>query len=109
MVWQKSIKMVKDVYKNTGDFPNSEMYGLTSQIRRAAISVPSNIAEVSGRSEKEFAHFLNIAKGSAFELETQFIISKELDFIYKDDFENINACIVEIQKMITGLQNKLNS
>lgn len=109
LVWQKSIQLVKIVYQVTSEFPQIETYGLISQIQRAAISIPSNIAEGSGRGSKEFLHFLNIAKGSAFEIETQFIIADELGFITKGKFDEINPMIIEIQKMISGLQNKINS
>jgi four helix bundle protein len=108
-VWQKGIQLVKKVYQVTSEFPQSELYGLTNQIRRSAVSIPSNIAEGSAKGNKEFIHFLNIALGSAFEIETQFIISFELTFIDKENFESINSMIIEIQKMITGLQNKINS
>ena len=85
-VWQRGIELVVDVYKKTNNFPNEELYGLTSQIKRSAISIPSNIAEGSGRgSKKDFNRFLDISLGSSFELETQLIIAKRLDFI-NDDF-----------------------
>ncbi len=108
MVWQKSIRMVKMIYKNTGHFPKEEIFGITSQIRRSAISIPSNIAEGSGRgTDKELNHFLNIAQGSAFELETQLIIANELKFINDENYEILIENLGEIQKMITGFQKKL--
>ena len=109
IVWQKSIKLVKEVYTTTNKLPKEEIYGLTSQIRRSAISIPSNIAEGAGRGSKEFNHFLNIAKGSSFELETQIIISKELDFINSETFNELNSNIIEIQKMLNGLQKSLKT
>ena len=107
-VWQKAIELVKEVYKLTEHFPNNEQYGLTSQIRRAAVSIPSNIAEGAGRkSNKEFEHFLSISLGSCFELETQVIISQELNFINSDNCNKADELILEIQKMIRGLQKSL--
>jgi len=84
-IWQKSISLVTDVYGNTMSFPNSEKFGLTNQIRRSAVSVPSNIAEGCGRnSDKELVHFLGISNGSSFELETQLIIAQNLKFIKEE-------------------------
>lgn len=79
--WQLAIELVKEVYALTASFPRDEIYGLTSQMRRAAISVPSNIAEGAARAtDKEFLHFLHVARGSLSELETQTILAKELGF-----------------------------
>jgi len=108
-VWQKSIQLVTNIYSATIDFPKEEIYGITSQIRRCAVSIPSNIAEGAGRgTKKDFSHFLDIANGSSFELETQLIISKELGFIDHNIIESILSELGEIQKMITGLQKSLN-
>lgn len=108
-VWQKAIDLVTVIYKNTHSFPKEEIYGLTSQIRRAAVSIPSNIAEGAGRvSSGDFKHFLNIARGSSFELETQLIIGLNLGYLEKSDFDNLISVLDEIQRMITGLQNSLN-
>jgi four helix bundle protein len=108
-VWQKSIQLVTDIYSATIDFPKEEVYGITSQIRRCAVSIPSNIAEGAGRgTKKDFSHFLDIAKGSSFELETQLIISRELGFIDHNIIVSILSELGEIQKMITGLQKSLN-
>ena len=108
-VWQKAIQLVTKIYSVTKNFPKEEMYGIVSQIRRCAVSIPSNIAEGAGRGgKKEFSHFLDIAKGSSFELETQLIISTELGFLNKNGFEDINSELDEIQKMITGLQKSMN-
>ena len=107
-VWQKSIDLVKEVYRLTENYPNNEQFGLTSQIRRAAVSIPSNIAERAGRkSKKEFEHFLSISLGSCFELETQIIINQELNFINSDKCNKADELILEIQKMIRGLQKSL--
>jgi four helix bundle protein len=107
IVWQKSMELVKNIYDITNSFPNSEIYGLTSQIRRSAISIPSNIAEGAGRSKKEMSHFLTIAIGSSFELETQLILSKDIDYINEQLFSQINANLDEVQKMLFGLQKSL--
>jgi four helix bundle protein len=90
MVWQKAMSLVTEVYAITGNFPSSEMYGLTSQIRRSAVSVPSNIAEGYGRnSTGDYKRFLQIAVGSLFELQTQIEISFNLNYITKDISDNL--------------------
>ena len=87
-VWQKAIDLVTEIYTKSQEFPKEELYGLTSQIRRSAVSIPSNIAEGCGRkTNKDFANFLGISLGSAFELETQLIIAKNLNFMNSDDFK----------------------
>ncbi len=109
-VWQKAIELVKEVYKLTNNFPINEQYGLTSQIRRAAVSIPSNIAEGAGRrSNKEFEHFLSISLGSCFELETQIIIGQELNYANSDNCDVTVKLITEVQKMIRGLQKSLQA
>lgn len=108
-VWQKSIELVVFVYNASKKLPREEKYGLTSQMTRAAVSIPSNIAEGSSRfSEKDYFRFLEIALGSAFELETQLIIVKKLEFISPNDIKNLIEYTKVIQKMLTGLMNKLN-
>ena len=107
-VWQRSIELVKEVYQITQHHPKEEMYGLTNQIRRCSVSVPSNIAEGAGRgSSNEFNHFLSIALGSSFELETELIISNELKYITKEELALLITELNEIQKMIRGLQKSL--
>ena len=107
-VWTKAIDLAVDIYKATKGFPKEETYGLTSQIRRSAVSVPSNISEGAGRnSDNEFMHFLGIANGSAYELETQVIISNKLELLSNDVTENLLAQVTEIQKMNHGLMQKL--
>lgn len=108
IVWQKSMELAKNIYDLTKNFPNYEMYGLTSQIRRAAISIPSNIAEGAGRGKKEMSHFLTIAIGSSFELETQLILSKEIEYLNEQLFTQTNSILDEVQKMLFGLQKSLN-
>ena len=105
-VWQRSIDYVIEVYTLTEKFPKSELYGLTNQMRRSAISIASNIAEGAGRSgKKEFKKFLSISQGSVAELETQLIISERLG--YSSDINNLFSELDEISKMIIGLTKKL--
>lgn len=106
--WQIARILVKDIYMLSAKFPDGERFGLTSQIRRAAISIPSNIAEGSGRSDKDFARFLSISLSSAYEVETQLILSFDLAFTTKEDLEEIGKKTQEIQRMIYGLQRKLS-
>ena len=107
-VWQKGRELVKDIYKSTYHFPNDELFGITSQMRRSAISIPANIAEGCGRnSDNELSRFLDIANGSAFELETLVILSFDLEFYSKDDFEYFDNKLNEIQRMIFGLKQSL--
>ncbi len=107
-VWLKSIDLVTCIYKETNSFPKSELYGLTSQIRRSAVSIPSNIAEGAARtSKKESVYFLSISLGSISELETQLIISKNLNFITSDVFEKLENEIIAIRKMIIGLKKSI--
>ena len=99
--WKESIRLAVTVFKILEEFPISEMYGLTSQIKRSVVSISSNIAEGAARgSKKEFTRFLNIALGSLAELETQLIISKELKFY---DSEKVFNDIIRLQKIIGGL------
>ncbi|RJP47575.1 MAG: four helix bundle protein [Armatimonadetes bacterium] len=108
IVWQKAIQLVKEIFILTGNFPASELYGLVSQMRRSAISVPSNIAEGYGRrSSKEYIHFCSIAYGSALELETQMIIAKELGFAKEQDFLKANQLLEEVLRMLNTMTSKL--
>ena len=100
------MELVEDVYRVTSTFPDIEKFALTSQIRRSAISIPSNIAEEKGRnSDREFKQFLYIARGSLFELRTQLILAQRLGYLGKD--ENLKMKIAEVQSMLNGLINKL--
>lgn len=109
VVWQKSIQLVTDVYKVTRIFPKEEAYVLISQMHRAAISIPSNIAEGHDRnSDKEFSNFLCIAKGSLAELETQIIISEKLEYTNEKQITPILNNCYEIGRMINGLLTKFN-
>jgi four helix bundle protein len=108
LAWQKAVEMVKSVYQATKQFPKDEMYGLTSQLRRAVVSVPSNIAEGQGRnSTKEFLHHLSIAYGSLMEVETQLIISGELDYITKNEVSQLLNKTAEVGRLINGLSKSL--
>ena len=109
-VWQKSIDFVTSVYKITEDFPKSEIYGLTNQVRRAVVSIPSNIAEGAARtSKKEFSHFLSISLGSLSEVETQLIVSRNLNFTPDEQFMRLMSDLIEIRKMIIGLKKSLSN
>ncbi len=111
LIWQKGIKNVVLIYQLVKSFPKEELYALSSQLKRAAVSVPSNIAEGYGRnSEKSFSHFLNIARGSLYEVETQLTIAKELGFILDENlYQVILTQIDEEAKMINAFSKKLNS
>ena len=109
-IWNKAIDLTVDVYKATSIFPADEKYGLTSQSRRAAVSIPSNIAEGAGRnSKKEFSNFLGIANGSSYELQTQLIISNKLNMLDGDLLEALLKQIDELQKMNFAFQKTLSS
>ncbi|MDR0825530.1 MAG: four helix bundle protein [Prevotella sp.] len=110
IVWQKSIDLVKLVYSTMHAFPHEELFGLVSQIKRAVVSIPSNIAEGFGRgSKKECKRFIHIALGSAIELDTQIIISKELGFLGEEEYRIINSLLLEIKKMLKSLIRSLNT
>lgn len=108
-IWNKAIDLCVDVYKATADFPADERYGLTSQLRRASVSVPSNIAEGAGRiSDRDFVRFLSIANGSAYEVQTQLVISNRLGLVDDKTVSPLLDQVVELQKMNYTLQNKLS-
>lgn len=107
-VWQKAMDLVTAVYKVVTKIPREELYSLTDQIRRAAVSIPSNIAEGKCRnSDKEFNYFLGIARGSCAELETQLLVAEKVGYLSNDDISECLDCIFEIRKMIVVLQGKL--
>ncbi len=109
LIWQKDIVFVKQVYQETTRFPDSERYGLVNQIRRAAVSIPSNIAEGQARQHTgEFRQFLFIALGSIAEVETQIIISKELGFLSDAVSASLQADLLELQKMTRTLASRLS-
>src|SRR3989339_340607 len=107
-VWKLSIELVKDIYQVTAKYPPVEIYGLTNQLRRAAISIPSNIAEGQGRNSfKEFKQFIAIALGSLAELESQLIISHEIEYLNREDFSNLLESLDNIRKMLKALASSL--
>ncbi len=108
LVWQKSISLVTKIYKATSTFPKEEMFGLTSQIRRSSVSIPSNIAEGSGReSTKDFLRFLYISLGSIFEMQTQLEIAKNIIYIKEEEFNLLYEDSREIERMLASLIRKL--
>lgn len=105
IAWQKGMELVELTYKITNEFPQEEIYGLTSQMRRSAISVPSNIAEGQLRnSQKEFAQFISIALGSCAELSTQLELGRRLNYIDNESFIGISEAIAEEMKILHGLR-----
>ena len=110
LIWQKGIQLSLLIYRLTKDFPREETYGLTSQMRRAAVSIPTNIAEGCGRLKTgEYMHFLGIARASNCELQTLMIIARELGLLDEQQYSNADALSDEIGKMITATVQKLRS
>ena len=108
IVWQKALVLVKQIYRVTQTFPGLEMYGLVSQMRRAAVSIPSNIAEGQARkTPTDFARFLSISRGSLAELETQLIIAHELDYMTQAQFDECLALHSEVSRMVLALRNEI--
>lgn len=108
IIWNKAIELGTEVYAATSNFPSEEKFGLTSQIRRSAVSVPSNIAEGAGRnSDNEFCHFLGVSNGSSYELQTQLIISRNLGLVDDAKVDPLLDKITEVQKMNYTFQKKL--
>ncbi len=108
-IWRRSRRLVKAVYELTNNFPSEEKYSLTSQIRRCAVSIPSNIAEGCGRgSDPQLAHHLAIAHGSSCELETQLLLATDLSIISEKNIEAVLIEIHEIQRMILGFKDTLD-
>jgi four helix bundle protein len=109
-IWQKGIVLVKEIYKETLRLPREESYGLTSQLRRAAVSIPSNIAEGHIRQHRaEFRHFLSVALGSLAELETQIIISKELEYVSAEASQKLIDELNSLGRMIRSLMKRLSN
>jgi len=110
-VWQLGMSLVKDIYTMTKLFPDSEKFGLCSQMQRAAVSIPSNISEGAARSgDKEFLHFLSIARGSLCELETQVIIARELEYASGSDdtvMANINELFAKLSALMSAIKSKV--
>ena len=108
-IWQKAMSLVTEVYRITTYFPDSEKYGLVSQIRRSAVSIPSNIAEGYGRnSNGEFQRYLNISMGSLFELQTQIEIAQNLDYFENDSGAKMYDMSREIERMMSSFMRSLN-
>lgn len=108
VVWQKAIELVKEIYLLTELFPKTEIFGLISQMRRAAVSIPSNIAEGSGRKTiKDYAQFYSIAYGSALELETQIVIAKKLKFAKSIDYGKTDELLEEVLRMLNYMSSKM--
>jgi len=109
-VWHKSHAIVLRVYKVTASFPKEELYGLTSQIRRAAVSIPANLAEGCGRdTQAEYARFVHIASGFAVELEYHLLLAHDLGFIDQTTYTELDASVNEVKKMLTGFAKTLQS
>lgn len=109
IVWQKGVNLVTDVYRLTANFPKQEIYGLTSQIRRSAASIPANIAEGQGRSSRgEFKQFLGHARGSLYELETHILVAGNLGYVADCDGSKVTLQIHEIGRMLNGLLKSLD-
>lgn len=109
-LWNKSIDLAVDIYKLSAQFPNDERFGLVSQVRRAAVSIPSNVSEGAGRNtDGEFLNFLGIANGSSYELQTQITIAHRLDFIDSTHYEAYFDKIDELQKMNYKLQEAIRT
>jgi len=107
-VWQEAMQLTAEVYRGTVGFPRHELYGLSSQMRRAAVSVPSNIAEGKGhRSDKEFSHFLFHARGSLLELQTQLLIAEELKYLSQEDAKRLLAKCEDVGRALSGLINSI--
>lgn len=105
-VWKEARKLVKEIYELTKNFPKEEIYGLSNQMKRSAVSIPSNIAEGCGRqTSKDSIHFFHIARGSMYELETQIYLSKDLGFIEKHNFELLLVDIETSKKLLNGFIN----
>ncbi len=108
-VWKVSMELTTEIYNYTKNFPDNEIYGITSQMRRCSISIPSNIAEGSGRkTNKEFVHFLSIANGSSYELQTQIIVSNNIGYINEEIKDSLTTKLFSVQKMIYTLIQKFS-
>ena len=108
IVWQKAMKLVSQIYEDTERFPDRERFGLTSQIRRAAVSIPCNIAEGQGRrSKKEFIQFLSNSRGSVMEVETQVLIALDRKFLDQAKSDKLLEMLAEIGRLLNGLMDSL--
>jgi len=108
IAWQRAMDLVEEVYKSTKEFPREEIYALTGQIRRAAVSIPSNVAEGQGRrSTNEFLHYLSISYGSLREVETQILIAQRLQYINEVKCERLMEMAGEVGRLLNGLMTSL--
>jgi four helix bundle protein len=108
-IWQQAMDLVEDIYKLTASFPIEEKFGLVSQMTRAAVSIPSNIAEGAGRnSDKDFAHFISIAIGSLYELNTQIVLSERLGYINQSQSQELQKKLDNLQRKSVSFKSKLN-
>ncbi len=108
-IWQQAMDLVEDIYKLTASFPTEEKFGLVSQMTRAAVSIPSNIAEGAGRnSDKDFAHFISIAIGSLYELNTQIVLSERLGYINPSQSQELQKKLDNLQRKSVSFKSKLN-
>jgi four helix bundle protein len=108
LVWQKSMNLVTQVYEKSRSFSKEDTYGLTSQMRRCAVSIPSNIAEGYGRrTSGDYIHFLRIPSGSLYELQTQLEIAKNLCYLPESEFQKVEANSIELEKMLSSMISKL--
>ena len=109
IVWQKAIDLVIEIYEESISFPKDEIYGLTSQIRRSSISIPSNIAEGYGRnSTADYSRFLQIASGSLYEFQTQLLICFKIGYLSNEKYESLFSLSFEVEKMLSSLIKKLS-
>jgi len=108
-VWRKAHTLVLDVYRLTENFPRSEMFGLSSQIRRSASSIPTNLAEGCGRTQPEFGRLVQIAFGSACELEYQLLPTRDLGFLTPDSYQSACANVIEVKRMLSSLIKRIQS
>lgn len=106
-IWKLGLEITYDVFDAISEFPAHEKFDLSSQLSRCSISIPSNIAEGSSRTDKSFSHFIDIALGSSFELETQLLIAHNRKYIENETLEKLTQKIIEFQKMTMGFQNRL--
>jgi four helix bundle protein len=108
-IWQQAMDLVEEIYKLTASFPIEEKYSLVSQMTRAAVSIPSNIAEGAGRnSDKDFAHFISIAIGSLYELNTQIVLSERLGYINQSQSQELQKKLDNLQRKSVSFKSKLN-
>lgn len=108
-VWEKAHKLALEAYRLTDRFPRSEMFGLSSQIRRSAASIPTNLAEGCGRTQAEFGKFAQIAFGSACELESQFVLARDLGFVTPESYADANSNVIEVKRMLGSLIKRIQA